>query len=260
MLTCDHIIKPLEVFKNDAEKATAFAAQDKLVIFGISPTRPETGYGYIKAGKLLAEGVHAVDAFLEKPDRKKAEKLAASNLFVWNSGMFAFNCEFLYDELYRYAGNVIRPFNNLEAPDEKTYIKSKGIRILNNWKGLDTAYSNTEQISFDHAVTEKCIHTVMVKAAFDWIDVGDWDEYSRLLSDNENDDNDVEIYSAGTSGSSFVDSDIPVALAGVEDLIVVIRSGKDGSPPAALIVKRGEAQKVRDIVEQIKKTGRTEIL
>ena len=255
VLTSDHIIKPVSVFKKDMKKATGFAGHNQLVVFGITPSRPETGYGYIKTGKKLAESVYAVDAFQEKPDKKTAEKQIASKKFFWNSGMFAFNCEFMTEKFVEHADDVIRPFEQLHAPGEKAYTKIKGVRVLNNWSGLARAYHQTKSISIDYAVIEKCSRTVMVHTAFEWIDVGNWDEYARLLSGNS-----AEVYTAGICDNCFVDSDIPVALAGVEDLIVVIRSGKNGSPPAALIVKKGETQYVKDIVEQIKQTGKTEIL
>jgi mannose-1-phosphate guanylyltransferase len=176
--------------------------------------------------------------------------------------MFAFNCEFLTEEFHRLADDVAGPFNRLRPPAEKSYTKTKGLRILTNWAGLDGAYHLTKKISFDYAIAERCSRTVMVRAIFDWIDVGSWDEYARLLCGGSVDSGvaGTETYAAGNCGGCFVDSDIPVALAGVEDLIVVIRSGKDGSPQAALIAKKGETQRVRDIVEQIKQAGRTEIV
>ncbi|MDR0487577.1 MAG: mannose-1-phosphate guanylyltransferase, partial [Treponema sp.] len=94
----------------------------------------------------------------------------------------------------------------------------------------------------------------MVRACFDWLDVGNWEEYAKLCGANGQ-----ETYSAA-SESCYVDSDIPVALAGVEDLIVVIRTGKNGAPAAALVTRKGQTQNVREIVEQIKKAGRTELL
>ena len=262
VLTSDHIIKPVEVFTGNAETAADYSKSDRLVVFGIPPSRPETGYGYIKAGKELAENIHVVDTFLEKPDMETAQKLLKSGQFFWNSGMFAFNCDFMAEEFRRNAAKVIRPFEQLHAPDEKSYTESRGVKVLDGWKGLDSAYRQTEKISFDNAIAEKCARVVMVKAVFDWIDVGDWDEYSRLLSGNSigNSFSGADVYTAGYCNGCFVDSDIPVALAGVEDFIVVIRSGKDGSVPAALIVKKGETQRVRDIVEQIKQSGGTEVL
>jgi mannose-1-phosphate guanylyltransferase/mannose-6-phosphate isomerase len=253
VLTSDHIIKPPEAFIKDAAAAQC-AAQDRLVVFGIPPSRPETGYGYIKTARKLAEGVYTVAQFQEKPDLATAKKLAASKQYFWNSGMFAFNRAFLADEFHRLAPDVIRPFDQLRAPDKNSYTKTKGLRILSNWAGLDAAYQKTTAISFDYAIAVHCSRTAMVRASFDWIDVGSWDEYARLLCDS------TEAYTAGNCGGCFVDSDIPVALAGVKDLIVVIRTGKDGSPCAALIAHKGETQRVRDIVEQIKQAGKTDIV
>jgi len=266
VLTSDHIIKPLDVFIKDVKLTAQYAEQNKLVIFGISPSGPETGYGYIEiAEKLSAEklagDVYAVASFHEKPNSETAEQFFASKKYFWNSGMFAFRCEFLAEEYRRLAADVFRSFENLPPPDKKSYTKTKGLCVLDNWAGLDKAYNQTKSISFDYAIAEKCGQTVMIRASFDWIDVGSWDDYARLLSGNSSakSNTGADVYAAGTNGC-FVDSDIPVALAGVEDLIVVIRSGKDGSPPAALITKKGKTQLVRDIVEKIKQSGRTDIL
>jgi len=260
VLTCDHIIKPQEAFIKDAEAAAQCAARDRLVVFGVPPSRPETGYGYIKTARKIAEGAYTVAQFQEKPDLATAKKLAASKQYFWNSGMFAFNRAFLADEFRRLAPDVIRPFDRLKAPDKNSYTKTRGLRILSGWAGLDAAYQKTTNISFDYAIAVHCTRAAMVRASFDWIDVGSWDEYARLLCDTGGASAGAEVYAAGDCGGCFVDSDIPVALAGVKDLIVVIRAGKDGSPRAALIAQKGETQRVRDIVEQIKRAGRTDIL
>ncbi|MDR0601473.1 MAG: mannose-1-phosphate guanylyltransferase [Treponema sp.] len=270
VLTSDHIIQPLETFRIDAAAAAAFAQQDKLVVFGIPPAKPETGYGYIEMAKQLTmpqvrentAGVrrlsepeaYAVASFREKPDRKTAEAYAASGRFFWNSGMFAFSSKFLLEEFDRHAPEVIRPFKKLRAPDEQCYGVQRGLRILEEWPELKDIYAGVKNISFDYAIAEKCSQTVMVKAGFDWIDVGNWDEYARLLGNTGS-----EVYQSGCE-SCFVDSDIPTALAGVKDLIVVVRSGKAGGPPVVLIAKKGETQRIRDIVDQIKTAGRTELL
>jgi len=262
VLTSDHIIKPLEVFQQDMATSAQFAVQNHLVVFGISPSGPETGYGYIETAEKLAGNVFAVAAFWEKPDRETAEQFIATKKYFWNSGMFASGCEFLMEEYHRLAKDLIRPFEQLKTPGKESYTQTKGLCVLDAWAGLDQAYNQAKSISFDYAIAERCSRTVMVRAAFDWIDVGSWDEYARLLSGDYfgNINSGTEVYVAGTGSNCFVDSDIPVALAGVEDLIVVIRSGTDGSPPAALITRKGKTQLVRDIVEQIKQKGKTEIL
>jgi mannose-1-phosphate guanylyltransferase/mannose-6-phosphate isomerase len=260
VLTSDHIIRPLEQFKRCAALAEAYSRRGNLAVFGIPPVRPETGYGYIETGDALTKGkdagVYAVAAFREKPNRETAAQFLASDRFFWNSGMFAFSTDYIRSEFIRLAPGVISPFEKLKAPGADAYGTTNGIAILNAWKGLENAYRKTTGISFDYAIAEKCSQTVMVKAAFDWIDIGNWEEYAKLVGSAGS-----EVYrSPPENKTCFVDSDIPVSLAGVDDLIVVIRSGKDGSPPAALITRKGETQRVRDIVEQIKQAGRTDLL
>jgi len=255
VLTSDHIIKPLDMFLSDASTSAQFAEQNKLVVFGIPPTSPETGFGYIEASEKLSDNVYTAASFKEKPNLETAEQFLASKKYFWNSGMFAFRCNFLTEEYHRLQADLFSPFENLKTPDKKSYSKIKDILVLDKWTGLDKAYKQANRISFDYAIAEKCGQTVMIRSSFDWLDIGSWDDYVRLLSDNSS----KEVFSAKADGC-FVDSDIPVALAGVENLIVVIRSGKDGSPSSALITQKGKSQLVRDIVENIKQSDRKDIL
>jgi mannose-1-phosphate guanylyltransferase/mannose-1-phosphate guanylyltransferase/mannose-6-phosphate isomerase len=256
VLTSDHIIEPLKTFKADAAIAAAAAKKGKLVVFGIPPARPETGYGYIETGDAVA-GVYGVTAFHEKPDPQTAKKYASSGRFFWNSGMFAFSADFMAGQFRRFAPDVFGCFEKLKIPPSSSYTKNRGIKILSSWKGLDAAYRKTKSISFDFAIAEKCPDTAMIRANFNWIDIGDWEEYAKTRGAGGT--GETLVFNVA-SENCFVDSDIPVALAGVEDLIVVIRSGKNGSPASALVTKKGQTQKVRDIVEQIKKAGKTDIL
>ncbi|MDR2942287.1 MAG: mannose-1-phosphate guanylyltransferase [Treponema sp.] len=253
VITSDHIIEPLKTFKSDAAIAAENAKNRKLVVFGITPARPETGYGYIETGKASA-GAYEVTAFHEKPDLQTAEKYAESGRFFWNSGMFAFSANFMAEQFRRFAPDVFSCFEKLKIPSASSYKKNKGIHILNTWQGLSSAYRKTKSISFDYAIAEKCQSTVMIRVNFNWIDIGNWEEYVKVRSADNS-----QVFSV-SSENCFVDSDIPVALAGVEDLIVVIRGGKNGSPASALITRKGRTQKVRDIVELIKKSGKTDIL
>ncbi|MDR0404163.1 MAG: mannose-1-phosphate guanylyltransferase [Treponema sp.] len=266
-LTSDHIIEPVEKFKIDAAAAEAFAQADKLAVFGIVPTRPETGYGYIEAGTLLSAKaedpkVYGVASFREKPGGEQAERFVEAGNFYWNSGMFAFSSKFILDEFRQKAPRVILPFGKLRAPDERSLRIEHGLRILWEWRDLDKAYRDAEAVSFDYAIAEKCSQTIMVRAGFNWTDMGSWDEYAALTGTGEGDvtrSKDTEVFQTG-SKNCFVDSDIPVALIGAEDLVVAVRSGKNGENGAVLIAKRGETQKMREIVEQIKSAGRQELL
>jgi len=254
VLTSDHIIKPLENFKKDAALAAKTAAEGNLVVLGIPPTRPETGYGYIEIAKTTKESIYRVSAFHEKPDLQTAKKYSASKLFFWNSGMFAFNNIFMAEQFLLNTPDVYTPFEKLKKPDTSDFVVSGGIKVLNSWKGLENAYKKTKKISFDYAIAEKCRKTSMIRVNFDWIDIGNWEEYAKICKINNS-----QVFSV-SGNTCFVDSDIPVALAGVEDLIIVIRTKKNGEPKAALITKKGHTQKVRDIVELIKKDGKTGLL
>jgi mannose-1-phosphate guanylyltransferase/mannose-6-phosphate isomerase len=253
VLTSDHIINPLSAFVNDAALAAAAIASDRLAVFGIRPTRPETGYGYIQTGRSNA-GICDVLAFHEKPDVQTAKRFTSGKHFFWNSGMFAFSSEFMASEFRRLVPDVFVPFEKLKKIKPASFTVSRGIRVINSWPGLKNAYMKTKTISFDYAVAEKCSKTIMVPAGFNWIDIGNWEDYAQLCSGSIND------VFAVNAETCHVDSDIPVALAGVEDLIIIIRSGKNGSPAAALITRKGHTQKVRDVVEQIKNAGKADIL
>jgi mannose-1-phosphate guanylyltransferase len=268
VLTSDHIIEPAERFLGDAAAAAALARRGKLAVFGIVPSRPETGYGYIEAGEALADGadgggrvspageqaVYAARSFREKPDRALAEQYLATGRFYWNSGMFAFSSAFMLGEFRRHAPQTFSPFEGLPVPGPGAFRFEGGLRILDNWPGFAEAYSKTQAISIDYAIAEKCGAVALIPSHFSWTDIGNWEEYAMLLKDTG-----AEVYSAG-SGGCFVDSDIPVALCGVEDLIVRVRSGKDGGPPLVFIARKGETQRVREIVEQIRAGGRAELL
>ena len=253
VLTSDHIIKPLEVFKADAALAASGAKAGKLAVFGIPPVRPETGYGYIETGRQEG-GIYNVKAFHEKPDAATAKKYGASKRFFWNSGMFAFNSSFMAEQFRLICPQVFLPFEKLKNPGKRDFSLSRGVRILSAWKGLETAYRKTAGISFDYAIAEKCAKTAMIRANFDWIDIGNWEEYVKIRGKGKS-----LVFSVGGE-TCYVDSDIPVAIAGVDDLIVVIRSGKNGENPAALITRKGQTQKVKEIVEQIKRAERKDLL
>ncbi|MCL2008425.1 MAG: mannose-1-phosphate guanylyltransferase [Treponema sp.] len=260
VLTSDHIIKPLNDFKNDAELALKYAKEMNLVLFGILPSRPETGYGYIESGFNIEKNVYGVSSFLEKPDRETAENLFREKRHFWNSGIFAFNCNYIFKMFQKHSIETISPFEILDAPVKKSFTEIRGLTILDNWYNLDNAFREINNKSFDKAIAEKCENIIMIKASFNWIDIGSWDDYSAFFKGKQDRTTCSNIFSTETNDNCFIDSDIPVALAGVKDLIIVIRSGIDGAPPSALVLKKGEAQKVKDVVEKIKLSGRLDIL
>ena len=266
VLTSDHIIGPMNVFLDDARAAEKMAAKNNLVVFGIMPDRAETGFGYIEAGKNTGneQNIFDVVSFHEKPDQNKAQIYLEAKNFYWNSGMFAFTKTFLLSEYEKNALDVISPFRELKKPEDPSYRTEKGLWILENWEKLEDVFNSTKAISFDYAIAEKCSSTSMVKANFSWVDVGSWDDYAGLKKSSKESSikNSMgEVYGNKEAlESCYVESEIPVALWGVEDLIVVVRSGSEESKPVILITKKGESQGIRDLTEEIKNAGKTEIL
>ena len=258
VLTSDHIIGPMDVFLDNARAAEKMAAKNNLVVFGISPDRAETGFGYIEAGKntVNEQKIFDVVSFHEKPDQNKAQSYLDAKNFYWNSGMFAFTKNFLLKEFEKNAMDVLTPFKELKKPEDASYRTEMGLCILEKWEKLEEVFNSTKVISFDYAIAEKCSSTSMVKASFSWVDVGSWDDYAGLKKSSMG-----EIYGNKEAlESCYVESEIPVALWGVEDLIVVVRSSGEGRAPVILITKKGESQGVRDLTEEIKKSGKTELL
>jgi mannose-1-phosphate guanylyltransferase len=251
VLTSDHIIEPETDFILQARSLEPRIRDGGLAVFGIAPRYAETAYGYIEAAQTDAasSGIFTVNSFHEKPDKTSAEKYLSAGNFFWNSGMFAFSSDFVLDEFKKYSAGILAPFEKLSAPAADEYTESGGLSILEHWQGLDAAYQETDFESFDVAISEKCANVIMAKAAFAWSDVGSWDEYARLSPPRS------ENVFCIDSGSCFVDSRIPVALCGVDDLIIVVRDGVNGEAPAILISKKGETQRVKELVDLIKSSG-----
>jgi mannose-1-phosphate guanylyltransferase/mannose-6-phosphate isomerase len=241
ILSADHLIRPQEVFTADAEKAARLGALGYIAVFGIPPADANTGYGYIETGEAAGPGFR-VKSFKEKPDAATAEAYLAAGNYYWNSGMFLFSLKTLEEEFTAHAPGVYKPFlglaQNALAGERKT---AEGVRVWGKDAALRAVYEKLPSISVDYAVMEKSAKAAMVKAGFEWNDVGSWDEAARLYGDEA-----PAVFSCEASGNR-VFSDIPVALCGVEDLVVVIRGGR------ALVVKKGSSQLVREAAKALGK-------
>lgn len=241
VLASDHVISPTEAFVSDGLKAAKTAQEGWFVCFAIPPTSPDTGYGYIKAGKSLSPdgSVAKIDSFQEKPDLETAKRYLASGEYAWNSGMFAFTTGFFLSEVKKLAPDVSAAFDGLTPPPAETELTG-GIKHVEGWKSMDDAYEKVPSIAVDKSVAERTDRAAAVKASFSWDDVGSWDAFCKYFTENA--DSTVEI----ASKNNFVYSDIPVALCGVDDLTVVIRNGM------VLVLKKGSAGQMRDVVKAMK--------
>ncbi len=235
----DHIIKPSEKFSGYIKLANKIAKKGYIVTFGIKPTRPETGYGYIKVsdyrGNMEIQDYVKVDRFTEKPDEKKAKKYIESGNYFWNSGMFAFTI-----------GSILEEFNK--------YIPSIG-KMLN--KKFDEVISNFKKmpdISIDYAIMEKSKKVVTIPMEIYWNDIGSWDSlYDVLEKDKEGNVKKGDIITINTKRSMILGDKRHISTIGLEDCLIV------ETDDAILISKKGETQKVKDVVNKLKKNKRREI-
>jgi mannose-1-phosphate guanylyltransferase len=234
---------------------TARAAPDALVTLGIRPERPETGYGYIEAaGEEVAAGVppgvRRASRFVEKPDAATAARYLAAGSYLWNSGLFVWRARAILDSIRACAPDVWRPLDTL----------ARDPGFPGSAAALEAAFAAMPSISIDYAVLEKAPRVLVVPADPGWSDVGSWDSVAALHPPGD-DGNAVAGDASGvtTAGSRgcFVfrgAGDRAIALVGVEDLIVV------DAGDALLVCRKGESQRVRDIVEALRRRGRTDLL
>ena len=241
VLTSDHIIKPIENFVKDAKIAFLAASGGNLVTFGILPTEPATGYGYIQSeAHADKNGAFQIKRFTEKPDIETAKKYLSDGNCYWNSGMFAFTADFFIAELAKCTPKIADAFTHLSASPVPSFKKIDGICTLSDWNAMSLAYEKTPAVAVDVALAEKTANAFMVAASFSWDDVGSWDSFAKHSAGTEN-------AACIESKNCFVYSDIPVALCGVEDVNVIIKNGK------ALVMKKGADNLVRAAVKHFQK-------
>lgn len=238
VLPSDHRIGDVVAFHRVIAAAAPIAAEGWLVTFGIQPTAPETGYGYIRIGETIAEGVRRVEQFREKPDRATAEAMLAEGGHYWNGGIFLFRADAFLDALATHAPEM------LEATRAAmTEAARDGVRIS---PGAD-AFARSPADSIDYAVMEKAARVAVAPVSMDWSDVGSWDALYELGPYDAAGNLVVGPAVALNAGNCLVRAEgVRVGLCGVEDLIVVA-TGSD-----VLILKRGHAQDVKKVVEALK--------
>ncbi|KWF84143.1 mannose-1-phosphate guanylyltransferase [Burkholderia diffusa] len=247
VLPSDHVILDDAVFAELAEKAADIASAGHLVTFGIEPTKPHTGYGYIRSGSGLAtnDGAFKVDAFVEKPDADTAARFLEEGGYYWNSGMFMLKASIYLDELKRFEPAVL----------EQVAQSVKQAKRDEDFVRLDAdAFGQSPNISIDYAVMEKTDHAVMVTAAgLNWSDIGSWAALAEI-SDTDETGNTVsgDVLIDDVSDSYIRADHRMVTAIGVKDLIIV------ETADAVLVTHRDQSERVKKIVECLSASGRQE--
>lgn len=238
VLPADHLVDDIEKFCAAVKKATALASTGALATFGMKPTRPETGYGYIECGTPITDGCYRVARFVEKPALEKAAEFLESKRFLWNSGMFCFQAGAFLDALRQCAPELYEGAAECWAAS-----KQHGDKIE-----LDPeTFAKLADISVDYAVMERHDNVAVVEADFPWNDIGSWNALAELTPADSNNNRCVGETITVESRDCFIQSDSRmVAAVGVQGLLVV------DTPDALLIADKSKAQDVKQVYSQLK--------
>ena len=230
----DHLIKDEDAYAKVLQEAKQLAEDNNLVTFGITPTFAETGFGYIESNG------NDVKAFHEKPDAKVAQKYVEAGNFYWNSGMFCFKAGVFLDELQKYAPEIY----------EASKIAFEGALKDGMYRIAHDDMANIPEESIDYAVMEKSDRVKVVASNIGWSDLGSFDALAEEFETDEDGNTKDENLLAVNSKNNFIySSDRLIATVDIDDLIVV------DTPDALLISKKGNSQKIKEIVKELKGRG-----
>lgn len=240
VLPADHLIQAPKAFQSAVDAAVDGALEDRLVTFGIVPTGPETGFGYIERAA-AGEEITDVLRFIEKPTRDVAERFVASGRYLWNSGMFCFKAGTFLEELRQYSADIA---SNATACVTAMLDKAKG----GVYEISGEIFQNAPDISVDYAVMEKSDRVSVVPGNFGWSDIGSWNAIRDLVTPDTEGNRAVGDVIFVDSHNTFIRSeDRFVAALGLDDLMIIDTSD------ALLVAHPDKTQEVKQVVAELKK-------
>lgn len=246
-LHADHFIADEEGFRQALLAAAEVAREGYLVTLGITPDKPETGYGYIQRGAELGRynnhAVYQVAQFLEKPDLPTAEKFVASGDYYWNSGIFIWQLSTLLDAFREYMPEFYEQLSQME-------------QALAAGQAIDAVWQQIRSESIDVGIMEKADKVAVVPVDFGWNDVGSWAAIHEINPKDENDNVALgaEHLAFDTRGTLVQGNGRLIATIGLEDVVIV------DSADALLVCARDKVQDIKKVVEWLKENKRTELL
>ena len=288
VMPSDHAISDTENFFSDLRLAIQGAMEDYLVTFGIKPSRPETGYGYIKvdhSSKIQVKGLVKVERFVEKPDLQTAREYFSDGSYFWNSGIFVWKTSKILSEIKAHLPSLYRVLKEIESilfepggrdrPDKNFELSALSFdhsasqipqsaipgpcsaeqTSLGRNPQFSTLYATIEPVSIDYGIMERSTNTLIVPATFQWSDLGNWAALDEVIEKDDDGNilkgNTIDI---GSQGSTIFAGERVIATIGLRDMVVV------DTPDATLVTPKEKVQEVRKIVEVLRKTGREEHL
>jgi len=251
VFTADHFIRPAEIFSNDVQHAMQFAGMHSdIVTFGIPPSRPETGYGYIESGETISDdSILRVKSFREKPALQDAMAYLKHGAFFWNSGMFFYRLD-----TFAHAMNSAMPasFNGMM---ELTHALQSGATMKST--EVAEAFSLLEATSIDYGIMERIANVAVLPASFTWDDVGSWDALSRL-GDNDSSGNIISGNCLAVNSNDSIlwneNEQVTLTAHSISGMTII------STPDAIMVCPTEKAQEVKSIVIALREQDKEQLL
>ena len=244
VLPSDHLVERPDRFRDCLATAATAARAGYLVTLGITPSGPDTGFGYIgRTSEAVGEGAFRVQRFVEKPRREAAEEMLRSGTWLWNAGIFVFTARRAQEEYARHLPATGRAIEALRAAAGTP-----------RWAAvLADAWEETDRTTFDYGILEKAERVAVVPADIGWQDVGNWSRLADIVAKSDNFAIGT-LLAEGSRGVYVYSPEKAVAAVGVDDLVIV------ETDEALLVCRKDSAEGVKAIVERLRREGRTELL
>jgi len=243
VMSADHLIAPAEAFRENVQLGLSLIQRDprQLVLFGVPPSDPATGFGYIERGKSLQAGVFDVQAFHEKPDRSTADRYVREGRFFWNCGIFMWRASEILQLIQKYEPELGNALESLRPACREP-----------DWQAeLEHVFPEMKSISIDYAVLEHQPHLAVIEAKFNWDDVGSWEAIARMQPTDAQ-GNTVQGQHVGIQTTDCLihsTNQHLIATIGLQDFLVV------HTPDATLVARRGDEQGIRQLVSLLQQQG-----
>ena len=244
VMPADHAISPSDVFRQGLARAVALVENDpsRLVLFGVRPTYPATGFGYIEQGEALAASSPGcrVHSFREKPDHDTATRYLQEGRYLWNCGIFVWKAQTILDRLAEFEPELHAGLVRIVDGPAAGYADR-----------LASGFPELKSISIDYAVLERAANVCVLEAPFDWDDIGSWESLARLQGADATGNTVVGPHCGLDTRGCIVHSENGhlIATVDVDDLLIV------HTPDATLVTRRGDEQALRRIIEELKSRG-----
>jgi mannose-1-phosphate guanylyltransferase / mannose-6-phosphate isomerase len=245
VLAADHLVRDEARFVAQAARAAELATEGAIVLFGIRPTGPETGFGYIECAKEpVADNAVAAVRFVEKPDAATALDFVASGRHLWNSGMFCFTADTVLRELQRWAPEV------LDASEKALSAATPDARFPDRQQLDASHFASAPDISIDYAVMERAENVRVLGGDFGWSDIGSWNAVAaEHTPDTHGNTTSGDVVLADCQDTHVQSEDRLVAAIGLKGLVIV------DTPDAVLVCDRDSTQNVKSVVAELKRRG-----